>query len=516
MADNFATAAPRPATPTIASGRRAGLLRIAGDPESAPDVLDLVSQEAGGDEDVLLALARNPRAPDRTLARIAAAEFRRVLDALLQARDRLRAHPAIAETILQNPAADDGLRARARALLGDTAAGAASEPEPEREPSSQPAPQPDSSTVTGRRDNLLRIARDPAADPEALKLVVQQAGTDEEILVALARNPAAADETLIYVALVGSQAALGALAAQENRIRANPAIGQAILKDSHLEDGLRAAVRGILQEVGASPEALPAAAVAFGRDNLLKIALNPQADPAALTIVAREAGSDEQVFLALARNPKTPEKTLVYIGLVGPPPVLKELARQAARIQAHPEIAQAVLENPDADDALRAAVRVALQAAGPEAAKRPVPLYNLIKGMSTGQRLALAMKGSKDARMILVKDSNEMVALEVIYSPRITETEILGIAQMRDVNENVLRALAGSKLYRSNKAIVWALLNNPKTPTGTAMGLGLANLSEKELDGLARNRNISGTLQRAARSVLEKKRRRVGGGGHGH
>lgn len=515
MADNPATApaAARPVAPA-ASGRRAGLLRIAGDPESTPDVLDLVSQEAGDDEDVLLALARNPRAQDRTLARIAAAEFRRVLDALLQAGDRLRAHPAIAEALLQNAAADDGLRARARALLGDAAAGAATEPEPQ--PSSQPAPQPDSSTVTGRRDNLLRIARDPAADPEALKLVVQQAGTDEEILVALARNPAAADETLIYVALVGSQAALGALAAQEDRIRANPAIGQAILKDSHLEDGLRAAVRGILQEVGASPEALPAAAVAFGRDNLLKIALNPQADPAALNIVVREAGSDEQIFRALVRNPKTPDKTLVYIGLVGPPPVLKELAAAVARIGAHPEIAQAVLENPDADDALRAVVRAALQAAGSEATKRPVPLYNLIKGMSTGQRLALAMKGSKDARMILVKDSNEMVALEVIYSPRVTETEILGIAQMRDVNENVLRAIAGSKLYRSNKAIVWALLNNPKTPTGTAMGLGLANLSEKALDGLARNRNISGTLQRAARSVLEKKRRRAGGGGHGH
>ena len=133
-----------------------------------------------------------------------------------------------------------------------------------------------------------------------------------------------------------------------------------------------------------------------------------------------------------------------------------------------------------------------------------------------GQRLSLAMKGSKDARMILVKDSNEMVALEVIYSPRITENEILAIAGMRDVNENVLRAIAGSKLHRANKQMVWALLNNPKTPSGTAMGLGLANLSEKELDGLSRNRNISATLQRAARTALERKRRRSSGGGPGH
>ncbi len=367
--------------------------------------------------------------------------------------------------------------------------------------------------TASRRDHLLRIAQDPETDPEVLKLVVQQAGTDEEILLALARNPSTPDETLVYVALVGSPAILKELAAQAARLKAHPAIGQAILKDLRLDEGLRGAVRSLLQEAGVAAEALPASAVAFGRENLLKIALSPQADPAALNIVAREAGADEEVFLALVRNPRTPDQALVYLALVGSPAILKELAAQAARLKAHPAIGQAILENPDTDDGLRAKVRAALE--GSDATKRSVPLFQLIKGMSTGQRLALAMKGNKDARMILVKDSNEMVALEVIYSPRITETEILAIAQMRDVNENVLRAIAGSKMYRGHKQVVWALLNNPKTPSGMAMGLGLGNLSEKELDHLAKNRNISATLQRAARNALEKKRRRSGGG-RGH
>ena len=369
-----------------------------------------------------------------------------------------------------------------------------------------------------KRDSLLRIARDPETDPEVLQLVVQQAGTDEETLLALARNPATPDETLVYVALVGSPAALMELAAQTARIQANPAIGQAILKDPHLQPGVRAGVQNLLKELGVAleaPAAAAAAPAAFGRENLLKIALNPEADRVALNIVAREAGADEQIFLALARNPRTPEKTLMYVGLVGSPAVLTELAGQAARLRANPGFAQAILDNPDADDALRARVRAALAGLGPEAAGKPVPLYNLIKGMSSGQRLAFAMKGNKDARMILVKDSNEMVALEVIYSPRITETEILAIAQMRDVNENVLRAIAGSKQYRGNKAITWALLNNPKTPAGLAVSLGLGNLSEKELDLLMKNRDISAMLQRAARAALEKKRRRTGGG-HGH
>ena len=358
-------AAPPARTPP---GKRGGLLRIASDPESAPDVLDLVSQEAEADGELLVALLRNPRAQDRTLERIALVGPHPALEAMLSMEDRIRAHPPIAEAILKNAAAGADVRAKARALLG----GAGEEPAP------GPPQEPEAATVAGRRDNLLRIARDPASDPEVLKLVVQQAGTDDEILQALARNAAAPDETLVHVALVGSRSALQALAAQEARIRANPAIGQAILKDPHLDEGLRGTLRALLLEVGAAPEALPAGAVPFGRDNLLKIALNPQADAAALNIVAREAGADEQIFLALVRNPRTPERTLVYLGLVASPPVLKELGAAAARLRAHPEIAQAILENPDADEAVRAAVRAVLQGAGPEAAKRPVPLYNLI------------------------------------------------------------------------------------------------------------------------------------------
>jgi hypothetical protein len=116
--------------------------------------------------------------------------------------------------------------------------------------------------------------------------------------------------------------------------------------------------------------------------------------------------------------------------------------------------------------------------------------------------------------MILIKDPNEMVALEVIYSPRITETEILAIAQMRDVSEHVLRAIAGNKQYRGKKQIIWALLNNPKTPPGVTTGFNLGNLSEKELQGLMKNRNIPSALQRAVRAALERKQRRAGGHGH--
>ena len=44
---------------------------------------------------------------------------------------------------------------------------------PEAAPASPPA---------SKREHLLRIASDPRSDPEVLRLVVQQAGTDDEVL----------------------------------------------------------------------------------------------------------------------------------------------------------------------------------------------------------------------------------------------------------------------------------------------------------------------------------------------
>jgi hypothetical protein len=520
MADPVAARPPAGAIASSgAAGRRDALLRIARDPETDPAVLQLVAQEPDADEAVRQALIRNPRTPGAALVQVALEARLPALRELAAQAARIQAHPGIAQAILGNPESDEGLRA----ALGRFERGAAAPPAAPQAPAASPAPaesdlrreeeaaarSSQAENAAARREHLLRIAQNPGTDPEVFRLVVQQAGADDEILLALARNPSAPDEALVHVALVGSQAAVQALAAQAERIKAHPAIGQAILKDPNLEKGLRAAVAGLLREAGAVPEA--AVATPFGRDNLLLIARNPRADAAALNIVAREMWADEEVLLALARNPNAAEHTLTYIAMVCTVPVLAELAGQAERLRANPAMGQAILENPEAGDALRTKVRAALQGTD---ATRKTPLYNLIKGMSTGQRLALAMKGNKEVRAILVKDSNEVVALEVIYSPRITETEILLIAQMRDVNENVLRAIAGSKLYRGKKAIAWALLNNPRTPQGLAMSLGMGNLSEKELDLLSKNRNISTAVQRAARSALEKKRRR--GGGHGH
>ena len=134
--------------------------------------------------------------------------------------------------------------------------------------------------------------------------------------------------------------------------------------------------------------------------------------------------------------------------------------------------------------------------------------------MLVGERLALAKKGNKDIRMILIKDTNEMIQLETVASSRITEGEILTIAMMRDVSDKVLRYIANNRRYRQNRQIVWALLNNPKTPVGLALSLNVSGLTDRELTELSKSRNVAGAVSRAAKAIIDRRKGMAGGGGH--
>ncbi|MGH7360836.1 MAG: hypothetical protein ACREJI_04400 [Candidatus Methylomirabilales bacterium] len=257
----------------------------------------------------------------------------------------------------------------------------------------------------------------------------------------------------------------------------------------------------------------------ISRDQLLSLIRDPKADPALLEYVFSQPVVDEEIWQLILFHPATPLSLLARIARAAPLSLLKQLTGSRRLLGRSPQIPQAVLENPAATEEEIAAVEAILhqEARGATEEEKKKSLFATIKGLAAGQKLALAKRGDKEARMILVKDSNEMVALEVVKGPRITDTEIMSIAQMRDVSEKVLREIANMKRHRSNKLVVLALLHNPKTPVGVSLGLGIANLTEKEVEGLARNRNIPAAVSRAAKQVLERHKKPPGGapgGGH--
>ena len=127
-----------------------------------------------------------------------------------------------------------------------------------------------------------------------------------------------------------------------------------------------------------------------------------------------------------------------------------------------------------------------------------------IAAMSPAQRLARAMKGTREERAILVRDPNRIVAVAVLSSPKISEAEVESIAKMANVSEDILRIIGHTRVWLKKYSIVSALAKNSKTPLGVSLTL-LPRLLEREIKALSTDRNIPETLRVAARKRLSEK-----------
>lgn len=128
-----------------------------------------------------------------------------------------------------------------------------------------------------------------------------------------------------------------------------------------------------------------------------------------------------------------------------------------------------------------------------------------IAAMSPAQRLALAMRGTREERSILIRDPNKIVAAAVLASPKITDSEVENIAKMQNVSEDVLRTIGNARAWVKNYSIVSALTKNAKTPIGISLTL-LSRLIEKDVKALTNDRNIPDVLRLAARKRLTPSR----------
>jgi hypothetical protein len=124
-----------------------------------------------------------------------------------------------------------------------------------------------------------------------------------------------------------------------------------------------------------------------------------------------------------------------------------------------------------------------------------------IAALTPAQRVALAMKGSREERAILIRDQNKIVAVAVLSSPKITETEVESIAKMASVSDEILRIIAMTRAWIKSYPIVVALTRNPKTPVAISMNL-LARLNDRDMRMLSTDRNVPDILRITARQKL--------------
>jgi regulator of extracellular matrix RemA (YlzA/DUF370 family) len=126
-----------------------------------------------------------------------------------------------------------------------------------------------------------------------------------------------------------------------------------------------------------------------------------------------------------------------------------------------------------------------------------VALIRRIMFMNARDRMKLAMKGDREARSILIRDSNRVVATAVIHNPRVTDQEVENISAMRTVADEVLRLISMNRNWARSYPIIHNLVRNPRTPIPTVMGT-LPRIRTKDLKNLSQNRNVSEATRRQA------------------
>ena len=140
---------------------------------------------------------------------------------------------------------------------------------------------------------------------------------------------------------------------------------------------------------------------------------------------------------------------------------------------------------------------------GTDAADRATAMQRLQK-MSFTDRLRAAVKGTREMRSILIRDTNKMIAAAVLSSPKLAEPEVEAFAKMANVSDDVLRTIANNRAWMKNYAISLSLAKNPKTPLATSLHI-MPRLNDRDLAQLSVDRNVPEPLRIAARKKIVAK-----------
>jgi len=127
-------------------------------------------------------------------------------------------------------------------------------------------------------------------------------------------------------------------------------------------------------------------------------------------------------------------------------------------------------------------------------------LLQQVYKMTVPEKIEMALKGSQEARSVLMNDSNKLVKEAIVKSPKITEPEISIIASNRAADEEVLRYIGTSRKWVRKYTVIRHLVFNPKTPVGVSMGL-LPRMTKKDLKDLSGEKNVPDPIRQAAQRL---------------
>ncbi len=217
---------------------------------------------------------------------------------------------------------------------------------------------------------------------------------------------------------------------------------------------------------------------------LRSIVLDVRTPAAILDGIAMAYSDDEYILRDLVHCPNLSETTLAFIALTASEEIQGFIAQARAMHVAAAETA----DQQKATDG-----------------KKKLNVVQLVQRMTTPQKIKLALSGGKDARGLLIRESNKQIATAVLENPRITDGEIDFFAKSANLSEDILRKIGSSSDWTKRYSVAQALVNNPKCPPGIAVGF-VSRMNDRDLALLEKSRNVSEAVRSAARSLIARRK----------
>lgn len=205
--------------------------------------------------------------------------------------------------------------------------------------------------------------------------------------------------------------------------------------------------------------------------------------------IALAYADDEYVLRDLVRCPNLSETTLAFISLTASDEI-------QAFITGTRVLDLVVYEEPKEG---------AAKAAADTGGKKKLNVIGAINRMTAPQKIKLALAGGKEARGLLIRESNKQISTAVLDNPRITVSEVEFFAKSTNLSEDCMRKIGTNTEWTKKYSIALGLVNNPKCPPGVAVGF-VSRLMDKDLSLLEKSRNVSEAVRSAARGLVMKRK----------
>lgn len=224
--------------------------------------------------------------------------------------------------------------------------------------------------------------------------------------------------------------------------------------------------------------------------SLRNIILDVRTPTEVLDQIAIAYSDDEYILRDLVRCPNLSETTLAFISLTASDEIRSFVT--GTRV-----LDIVIYEEPK--DAAGAA------AAGAGKEKKKLNVTQQINRMTTPQKIKLAVSGGKEARGLLIRESNKQISQGVLANPQIKESEVEFFAKSPNLSEDVLRKIGMNSDWTKKYSIAHALVHNPRCPAGIAVGF-VNRMQDKDLAMLEKNKSVSEAVRAAARGINARKK----------